>query len=120
MRATFKPRHHARLVGLDHMTAIVGWWELRSLIHDQLDIPDTAVELRVEVSRQRMVSDVVRLLRLLVLICVRYRVPEDAVLGKEHPDEVVPILCIILALRALRVLSVCVFWSRRNTCATVP
>lgn len=85
--------------------AIVGESTLRRpLVHDQLHIPHATVEVRVEVSRERRIRNLILLLLSLVLpVPHENRMTEDPLLREELLDELVPVVQVILALGTLEV-----------------
>lgn len=82
----------------------------RPLFHDQLHVLDTAVKVRVEVSRKCGVGYLVLLVCLVFDVGDVYRVSEYALRGEELIDEAVPVGQVVFALGALDFLSVSCDW----------
>lgn len=71
------------------------------LVQDELHCLDAALKMRVEVSGERGVRQLVLLLRMRFGILAKNRVSEDALMREESLDEVVPITKAIPVLGSL-------------------
>jgi len=101
----FVPVHHAGIGVLDEMAIARQRLVRHALVHDQLYVLDPAVEVRVQVSRERRERDLVLLVVTLVADDFVDRVPEDASSREEAVDEFVPVRDVILPSGALPGLS---------------
>jgi len=102
VRTVVEPVHKACLAALDPVTITGQWPVCCPLLHDQLHRLDATVEMRMEVSGQGRIRDLILLLLVVFLVPDQNCVPEDALLGKELLNKIVPIaLVFFLALGSL-------------------
>ena len=91
--AVFKPINEARLVVPYHV-AVVGHGPVCCpLVHDQLHRLDPAVEMGMEIPRNRGIRNLIMLLlNLIFAVSDENGMLKGALMRKEPPDEAVPVL----------------------------
>jgi hypothetical protein len=91
VRAAVEPVDKARFCVLYPVTLAGEGAICCALLHDELHVLDTAIEVRVEISRQRGVCDFILLVGLVLDVDNVHRVPEDALGREELLNEAIPV-----------------------------
>lgn len=101
VRTALEPVNETGLGVLDPVAVAWKWPICGSLFHDQLHVLHTTVEVRMEVSREGRVCNLVLLVRLIFDVGNVDGMPEHALWGEELSDKVIPVRQIVLALGSL-------------------